>query len=167
MAILVDTGVLLRAFDASCAQYRPIRRSIRTLWNRQELLVVALQNPAEFWNVSTRPVDKNGYGLSIERVRKHVAEIELFCLAITEDDRSFAIWKDLVSTYSVTGVAAHDARLVSIMLVHGISTVITLNERDFRRDAGITAVTPDQIGSFFNRVSDGLAKKVAACMRCP
>jgi hypothetical protein len=62
MSCLIDTGVLLRAFDASYSGYQDIRRAIRMLWARQErLVVVTLQNLAEFWNVSTRPVDKNGY----------------------------------------------------------------------------------------------------------
>jgi predicted nucleic acid-binding protein len=96
MACLIDTGVLLRAFDASFAEYRVIRQAIRTLWIRQERLVVSLQNVAEFWNVSTRPVDKNGYGLSTERAAKRLAYIERFCEVVTEDDHSYRIWKGLL-----------------------------------------------------------------------
>ena len=65
MACLLGTGILLRAFDASSSEYRQIRQDLRALVTRQERLVVALQNVAEFWNVSTRPIDKNGYGLSV------------------------------------------------------------------------------------------------------
>ncbi len=145
MACLIDTGVLLRAFDASSAEYRLIRQALRTLWTRQERLVVALQNLAEFWNVSTRPIDKNGYGLSAERASKRLALIERICEVITEDDRSYRIWKGLLTAHSVTGVATHDARLVSVMLSHGVSTVVTLNERDFRRYSGIAVLTPDKV----------------------
>ena len=73
MACLLDTGFLLRAFDATCPEYRPIRGLLASLWTRQEALVVTLQNLAEFWNVSTRPVDKNGYGLSVDRVGRRLA----------------------------------------------------------------------------------------------
>ena len=132
MACLIDTGVLLRAFDAASVEIRPIRQALRVLWNRQERLVVTLQNLAEFWNVSTRPIDKNGYGLSAELAGRRMALIERICDVMTEDERSFAIWKGLLTSHSVTGVAVHDARLVSVMLRHGINTVVTLNERDFR-----------------------------------
>jgi predicted nucleic acid-binding protein len=145
MACLVDTGVLLRAFDASFADHRAIRQALRTLWGRQERLVVTSQNLAEFWNVSTRPIDKNGYGLSTERTEKRLTAIERICEVATEDDHSYRVWKGLLTTYCVIGVAVHDARLVSVMLSHGISTVVTLNERDFRRYNGITVITPDKL----------------------
>ncbi len=142
MACLIDTGILLRAFDASSTEYRPIRDAFRELWSRQEQLVVALQNLAEFWNVSTRPVDKNGYGLSIERTNRRVSIIERICDVLTEDDRSYQIWKGLLTKHAVMGVAVHDARLVSVMVRHGVATLMTLNERDFQRYTGITVLTP-------------------------
>ena len=72
--------------------------------------MVSLQNVAEFWNVSTRPIDKNGYGLSAERTRQRLAFIERICEVVTEDDRSYRIWKNLLTTHSVTGDVNHDAR---------------------------------------------------------
>jgi predicted nucleic acid-binding protein len=145
MACLIDTGVLLRAFDAASAQYRPIRLALDLLWARQERLVVTLQNLAEFWNVSTRPLDQNGFGLSAERTRKRLALIERVFVVVTEDDHSYQLWKGLLLNNGITGVAVHDARLVSVMLSRGISTIVTLNDRDFRRYAGITVLTPDSV----------------------
>lgn len=140
MSCLIDTGVLLRAFDSGSAENRPIRHAFRTLWKRQERLIIAVQNIAEFWNVSTRPVDKNGFGLSPERVGKRLSALERICDVVTEDEESYAVWKGLVRTHGVVGVAVHDARLVSVMLARGISTIVTLNVQDFRRYGGITAV---------------------------
>lgn len=101
-----------------------------------------MQNLAEFWNVSTTPIDKNGFGLSAERASKRRAVIERICEVVTENDDSYRIWKGLLVAQSVTGVSVHDARLVSVMIAQGISTVLTLNEQDFRRYSGISAVTP-------------------------
>jgi predicted nucleic acid-binding protein len=71
MAFLVDTGVLLRAFDRDAAEHRTIVQAIRLLIERGEELVVAIQNLAEFWNVSTRPKDKSGgLELSVEAVSR-------------------------------------------------------------------------------------------------
>lgn len=144
MACLVDTGVLLRAFDKSYAEYRLIRQALRTLVTRQQDLVVAAQNLAEFWNVSTRPVDSSGYGLSVERASRRMALIERFCKVVTEGDDSFRVWKALLTAHSVTGVAVHDARLVAIMKSHGVADILTLNERDFRRYDDITILTPER-----------------------
>jgi predicted nucleic acid-binding protein len=145
MACLLDTGVLLRAFDASYSGHRVIRSALRTLLANQNRVVVALQNLAEFWNVSTRPIDKNGYGLSVERANRRLQVIEQFCEVVTEDDDSYQIWKNLLNVYALTGVSVHDARLVSVMLAHGVTEVMTLNERDFRRYAGISVLTPDSM----------------------
>lgn len=143
MACLIDTGVLSRAFDVAYPGYRQVRRSLRTLWKGQTRLIVTLQNVAEFWNVSTRPIDKNGYGLSAERVSKRLVLIERMFEIVTEDDSSYRHWKDLLSIHSITGVAVHDARLVSVMLANDVLTILTLNERDFRRYTAITVITPD------------------------
>lgn len=145
MACLVDPGVLLRAFDAAAAEYRAIRQDLRSLLARQERLIVALQNLAEFWNVSTRPIDKNGYGLSVERANRRLQIVERFCDVVTEDNDSYRIWKELLIVHAVTGVAVHDARLVSIMQSQGTANIFTLNERDFRRYPGITVLTPGNL----------------------
>lgn len=108
-------------------------------------MVVALQNLAEFWNVSTRPIDKNGYGFSVEHTNRRLLVIEQFCEVVTEDDDSYQIWKNLLNAYALTGVSVHDARLVSVMLAHGVTEVLTLNERAFRRYAGISVLTPDSM----------------------
>ena len=145
MACLLDTGILLRAFDASSSEYRQIRQDLRALVTRQERLVVALQNVAEFWNVSTRPIDKNGYGLSVERTDRRVQIVERFCDVVSESNHSYRVWKDLLNVHGVTGVAVRDARLISVMLAHGVADIFTLNERDFRRYPGITILTPGRL----------------------
>ena len=47
-------------------------------------------------------------------------------------------WKHLVVTNAVTGVQAHDARLVAAMIVHGIGQLVTIqSELDrYKSDAG-------------------------------
>jgi hypothetical protein len=39
----------------------------------------------------------------------------------------------------------HGARLASVMLSRGIASVLTLNEREFRRYAGIAVLTPSNL----------------------
>jgi hypothetical protein len=60
MEILVDTGVLLRAFDKSSSEQRPILRAFRLLRLQGHSLVTTHQNIAEFWNVATRPASARG-----------------------------------------------------------------------------------------------------------
>src|SRR3990172_11350162 len=145
MPTLVDTGVLLRAFDAKFSDYRTIRRALRRALDDGDRLVVTVQNMAEFWNVATRPLANNGQGLSTERVKRRVAIIERLCEVVSEDGRSYSEWKRLVSELGISGVAVHDARLVSVMVRMGLKNLLTLNEHDFRRyvaGEGMAILTP-------------------------
>jgi predicted nucleic acid-binding protein len=87
MSTLIDTGVLLRAFDAGSSHCRPIRQALRKLLDDGEPLAVTVQNMAEFWNVATRPVEYDGQGLSVERAKRRISVIERFCEVITAGSR--------------------------------------------------------------------------------
>lgn len=47
-----------------------------------------------------------------------------------------------MAIYKVVGKTAHDARLVAAMHAHGLTHLLTFNEPDFRRYAGIIVLTP-------------------------
>ena len=78
MPVLIDTNVLLRSVQPSHPMHVSAVRALEVLMRRQEALVVALQNVAEFWNVATRPVVNNGLGFTIEEARDELAKIEGF-----------------------------------------------------------------------------------------
>ena len=147
MGTLIDTGVLLRAFDANHPSCRLIRQALRRLLENGEPLVVTVQNVAEFWNVATRPLEHNGQGLSAERVKRRVAIIERLCEITSEDALSYDHWKRIVESLGVSGVKVHDARLVSLMLRSRVKRILTLNDADFRRyiGEGIEVVTPNTV----------------------
>jgi predicted nucleic acid-binding protein len=142
---LLDTGILLRAFDSASPEFINVRKSLRRLRESGESMVVTIQNVAEFWNVSTRPRINNGYGHSIERVRRRIAFIERNFPILSESAQSYSLWADLIADHRVTGVAVHDARLVAVMLAAGIPRMLTLNARDFQRFPGVAAVTPEAL----------------------
>lgn len=144
MATLVDTCILLRAFDSNYPDYRAIRKALRKALDDKERLVVTVQNIAEFWNAATRPLENNGQGLSAERAKRRVNIIERVCEVVSEDGASYVQWKRLVDDYGVTGVSVHDTRLVSVMVRLGIKQILTLNERHFKRYAaeGIAIAIP-------------------------
>jgi predicted nucleic acid-binding protein len=72
MPILIDTNVLLRSVQPTHPMHPRAVRALEVLMKRQEPLVVALQNVAEFWNAATRPTDKNGLGLTIEEAQANL-----------------------------------------------------------------------------------------------
>jgi len=106
---------------------------------------VTPHNVAEFWNTCTRPLDRNGYGLTPaeadSRARLFEDNLRLLpdSLAVHEE------WRRLLVAYNVSGAQVHDARLVAAMRVHNVKRILTFNERDFARYTDIEAIHPRTI----------------------
>lgn len=146
MQILVDTGVLLRAFDRSATQQRTIFRALRKLWSENHELVTSSQNIAEFWNVSTRPAQaRGGLGLAVTTVNDRVKLIEKLGDVLPFSDTAYDEWRRLVVIHQIIGVGVHDTKLVATMVAANIQHILTLNESDFRRYSGVTILTPDGV----------------------
>ncbi len=64
MIYLADTNILLRLADRSHPLNTTIRAAIRRLGREGHQLQIAPQNCVEFWNVATRPINRNGFGLT-------------------------------------------------------------------------------------------------------
>ena len=145
MAYLLDTGILLRLIDVTDQHHSTVRGAVRALGNQQEPLFIATQNMAEFCNVATRPTANNGLGLTpVNAIKLLEEDIEPICGMLPETDAVYAELKRLIGNYGVIGKQVHDARLVAMMLIWQIDTILTLNERNFRRfePEGIKIVTP-------------------------
>jgi predicted nucleic acid-binding protein len=148
MSYLLDTGILLRLADQRDAQHALVFRAVRLLIASREELLITTQNVAEFCNVATRPVTNNGLGLSSNDALELIkTEIEPICLTIAEPEEVYSELKRLIGEYGVVGKQVHDTRLVAMMLTWHVESLLTLNERNFRRfePEGITIVTPASI----------------------
>jgi len=95
--------------------------------------------------VCTRPIDRNGFGLSIAETSQRVEYIERTMTFLPDTDQVYSIWRSLVITQNVRGVQVHDARLAAIMQAYGISRILTLNDQDFLRFADIQPIHPNQL----------------------
>jgi predicted nucleic acid-binding protein len=146
MQYLVDTGVLLRAFDRSVPEQRVIFRAFRKLWANGNDLVTTAQNMAEFWNVATRPAGaRGGFALPVAVVDERAKVIERLGVVLPFTAGAYAEWRRLLVTHQITGVSVHDARLVAVMITFGISNLLTFNDADFQRYQGIQVWTPERI----------------------
>jgi len=61
---LVDSNVLLRWVKPNHRDYPVIVSAADAILRHDGVLCYTSQNVGEFWNACTRPVDRNGYGLS-------------------------------------------------------------------------------------------------------
>lgn len=142
MSVFVDTNVLLRAVQPSHPMHAAAVRTVAGLIRDREVLVVTPQIVAEFWNVATRPIDRNGLGLSDQAAHDEVVKLEEFGVVLAESLDVYVEWKRLVHVHSVRGVHVHDARLVAAMTVHGVGRLVTFNVSDFARYSEIQTLTP-------------------------
>ena len=143
MAVLADTGILLRLLDATDPQHALVRQAVRLVRNRGDRLVTSPQNAAEFWNVCTRPATaRGGLGLDIPETERRLRIVERVVPVLPDSPGAFPHWRHLVVSLGVRGVQAHDARLVAFMMAHGLTELLTLNAGDFARYPAVRDLTP-------------------------
>jgi len=145
MAYVIDTGILLRAFETTDPHHQTVRQMLKASRQVGWELITFPQNIAEMWVVSTRPVKENGYGQTPEATLRRIAFLERVGAVKKEHESSYERWKELIEQYHVQGKTAHDTRLVAQMFSHGLETIISLNPKDFRRYRGLTVLTPKQL----------------------
>jgi predicted nucleic acid-binding protein len=142
MTHLIDTNILLRSCEPDHPMFKLAKDTVKTLLNRGNNLYITPQNLIEFWNVCTRPKDKNGLGYSIQETQSEVEQIKMMFPLLTDNALIYLEWERLVKNYEVKGVNVHDARLVAAMRVHNLTHIITFNGKDFRRYQEITIIDP-------------------------
>jgi hypothetical protein len=66
-------------------------------------------------------MDRNGFGLSIAEAEEEVRLIEREFGFLPDNRQIHAVWRRLVYDHGVRGRQVHDARLVAVMRVYGLS----------------------------------------------
>jgi predicted nucleic acid-binding protein len=140
---LVDTNILLRMTRRSDPQHQLVDAALAQLAGQGTILYYTHQNIAELWNAMTRPLVRNGFGLT--DAEREVRAIEAGMSFLPDSEGVYQEWRRIVVQYGVSGVQVHDARLAAAMYVHRISHILTLNVSDFGRFGGLTVVHPNSI----------------------
>ena len=138
--------MLVRSANQDDPQHILARDAIDELRSRGEVLHIVPQCLYEFYSVATRPTTaRGGLGYTPTRAKSEMNRLRgLFNLCPDNAD-VLEESTEMITDYGVSGVQAHDARLVAAMRVHGISSLITFNSTDFRRYSGIIVLHPDAI----------------------
>ena len=141
----VDTNVLLRLSHRSHLQHQLLSECMLRFADRNVELCYTSQNLGEFWSVSTRPVDRNGFGLSIPETGRRFETVVRNMTLLSETEDVFATWLKLMKTHEVRGTQVHDAHLAAVLEVHGVTQLLTFNGGDFKRFPQIRAVHPQDV----------------------
>jgi predicted nucleic acid-binding protein len=149
MAHLIDTSILGRLANTADAFHAVAARAVVELNRRGEVLHVTPQNLVEFRNVATRPIAMNGLGLSAVDAEAKAAAFEAAFPLLAETPDIYPVWKALVGALGVIGKQVHDARLVAVCHVYGVTHLLTFNVLHFARLAtfgsGIVVVDPASV----------------------
>lgn len=143
--VLVDSNVLIRWLQPRDPAFPAIEASLAQLARSGAVLCYTSQNLGEFWNVLTRPVERNGYGLTPEEADRQARLVEARFRLLPDSLAVHEEWRRLLVARGISGVQVHDARLAASMRVHGAGRILTLNKSDFARFGGISAVLPDDV----------------------
>ncbi len=143
VSCLVDTNILLRISRRSDPEHMLVDTALARLAGQGTTLFYAHQNIAELWNAMTRPLARNGLGLTVADADRFVQAIESGMSLLPDNEAVYREWRRIVVHYGVSGVQVHDARLAAAMYVHHVDHLLTLNVADFSRFTGLTAVHPN------------------------
>jgi len=142
---LVDSNVLLRWVKPNHRDYPLIVSATDAILQHDGVLCYTSQNVGEFWNACTRPVDRNGYGLSPQETDRLAKTFEEKLRLLPDSPAVHEEWRRLLVTHSVSGVQVHDARLVAAMRVYAVERILTFNDKDFARYTAVEAVHPQSV----------------------
>lgn len=120
--------------------------ALNVLLEGEDLMYITTQNLIEFWNVATRPLKRNGLGMTVAQTDDELGKLQTLFNVLLDSPELYFTWRTLVTEYAVMGVQVHDTRLVAAMLVHGVTHILTFNTSDFKRFSElITVVHPSDI----------------------
>jgi len=150
---ILDTNILLRASDSNSNQYSLAKNAVYHLLSRNNQCFLTTQILIEFWVVSTRPIEVNGFGWNSERTEKQVNQLisEFTVLSETPDTLSHWLkivtnyWLKIVTNYKITGKRTHDMRILALMRTYEIHYILTFNPKDFMGISDFIAVHPQAV----------------------
>jgi len=142
MRVLVDTNILLRSAQPTHPLCYQATHAVSRLLRQNDFVLFCPQKITEFWNVATRPTERNGVGFSEEEAVREVAGIEASLFLLPDVPAIYPVWKRTVHDYMVRGVKVYDARLVAVMSVYAVESILSLNSADFKRYDLVTALDP-------------------------
>lgn len=145
MRYVIDTSVLLRWSDENHPCHLECNNAVDRLVRHGEQIYTCAQVLIEYWVVATRPREVNGFGLDLAQAAVFLAKARGIFICLPELPDMADRWERVITEHKVMGKQAHDARLVALMLSHGVTHLLTLNPSDFTRYPEITVLTPSEV----------------------
>jgi predicted nucleic acid-binding protein len=98
---LVDTNILLRITRRTDPQHKVVDTALARLAGEGAILHYTHQNIAELWNAMTRPIARNGLGLTAAEAEREVQAIESGMSLLPDGEAVYREWRRIVVQYGV------------------------------------------------------------------
>jgi predicted nucleic acid-binding protein len=135
---LLDTNVLVYAYDVSERRRREIAKAlVDEVWNAGGG-VITLQNLSEFFFAVTRKVQKP---VPVVDAKTIVSDILRSSRWMVIDRNAGTVMKAMEIVESIRA-PFWDALIAACMLEHGVEIIVTENQKDFKNIPGITIINP-------------------------
>jgi predicted nucleic acid-binding protein len=105
-ACLLDSNILLRISKSDDPQHAAISYALHALVGHGVRLCYTSQTLAEFWNASTRPLDKNGFGLSVAETDRLARVIERDFEFLPDSREVHDGWRSLLVAHNTDALMA-------------------------------------------------------------
>ena len=145
MTVLLDTNVLVRLDHVGNPHRGTARRAIEQLIDDHHQPRTVPQVLYEYWVVVTRPAHSNGLGFSPADAANMLNDLKELFPPFRDERGILEPWEELVVRHQCHGKVAHDTRIVAAMMRHGLTHLVTFNQKHFARFSEITAVSPEEL----------------------
>jgi len=96
---LADTNILLRFADRTHSIHLTVRAAVRKLRTSGHSARATPQNFVEFWNVATRPIERNGFGLVPATADRLLRLVEQLFPLLPDSPAVYTEWHRLVVSF--------------------------------------------------------------------
>ncbi len=139
---LIDTNVLVHAYVfLDTKKHASARETLLPIWNEGGGFTT-VQNLCEFFVVVTKKIERP---MPVDQAGSIVREI-LSSVKWRVLDRREGTVVQAIDFVKLHRLSLWDALIAACMLEHGVHTVVTENERDFRKVPGIGVINPFKPG---------------------
>ena len=132
---LIDSNIIVYAYSEESAKWVVARDIVDDAFDSHQGMV-SVQNVAEFTRVA---LEKFKRPLSVEQTVRLVSQLARCLPVLKYGPDTIARAAEIRAEY---GIHFFDALLVATMREHHLATIVTENEKDFRKIPGLTVVNP-------------------------
>jgi predicted nucleic acid-binding protein len=133
---LIDTNILVYAYDKSdLKKHKLAKEAVKAAWLTQSG-VLSIQNLAEFYSIITRKIQKP---VSISQAKQIILDLSEGFEILKYSEQTII---SAINNQMIYKIPFWDSLIVATMEENGVDTIITENEKDFKKVEWLNVINP-------------------------